>query len=71
MKTKLIVCVNNEGFEASLEKRKLYQVIEDYTAEQMNLVRVIDESGEDYLYPSSLFLGINLRKEIEEAILIG
>ncbi len=63
MKTKLIVCVNNKGFEASLEKRKLYQVIEDYSAEQMNLVKVIDESGEDYLYPSSLFLGIKLRKK--------
>jgi hypothetical protein len=71
MKTKFIVCINNNGYEASLEKRKLYQVIEDNKAEPLDLVRVVDESGEDYLYPANYFLGIKLNKEIEEAILVN
>jgi hypothetical protein len=70
MKTKFIVCINNDGYESSLEKRKLYQVINDDIAEVLNMVRVIDESGEDYLYPSNYFLGIKLNKEIEDAILV-
>ena len=71
MKTKFIVCINNNGYEASLEKRKLYQVIEDSKAESLDLVRVVDESGEDYLYPANYFLGIKLNKEFEEAILVN
>lgn len=70
MKTKFIVCINNDGYETSLEKRKLYQVIEDSKAELLNLVRVVDERGEDYLYPANYFLEIKLNKEIEDAILI-
>jgi hypothetical protein len=71
MKTKFFVCVNNDGYHASLEKRKLYQVIEDRDAEVLNLVRIIDESGEDYLFPSNHFLGIKLNKDIEEAIMMA
>lgn len=70
MNKKFIICINNDGYETSLEKRKLYQVIEDSKAELIDLVRVIDESGEDYLYPANCFLGIKLNKEIEEAILV-
>jgi len=70
MKAKFIVCINNDGYESSLEKRKLYQAIFDDKAEVLNMVRIIDESGEDYLYPSNYFLGIKLNKEIEDAILV-
>ena len=70
MKTRFFVCVNNEGYQASLEKRKLYEVIKDTSAEELNMVRIIDETGEDYLFPKSCFLGIKLNKNIESAILM-
>ena len=62
------VCIKNEEQEASLELRKIYEVLEDSTAEKHNMVRVIDEEGEDYLYPSDWFLPIELPHNIEEAI---
>jgi hypothetical protein len=52
MKRKFLLCVDNEGYEASLEIRKLYEKLPDKEAERHNQVRIIDESGEDYLYPS-------------------
>lgn len=55
-----VVCIENEGFAASLEKRKIYISLPDTEAERASLVRVIDESGEDYLYPSELFSTIDL-----------
>lgn len=62
-----VVCVRNEGYEESLELRKIYQALEDREAEKDGLIRVIDED-EDYLYPSSWFLPIKLPSEIEAAI---
>jgi len=53
----------------ALEKRKIYALIPDAIAEKHNQVRVIDESGEDYLYPASCFIPINLSKGVENAIL--
>jgi hypothetical protein len=55
-----VVCVDNKDFEVSLELRKIYRVIEDTSAHAHGQVRVIDESGEDYLYPSQLFVGIDI-----------
>jgi hypothetical protein len=56
MKTpKFVVCLNNDGFEASLEVGKLYQVIPDKAAEKLGGIRVIDEDGEDYFYDSEMF----------------
>lgn len=52
---RLVVCVNNEGYLASLEKRKIYLTLRDPTAEKHGLIRIIDESGADYLYPKALF----------------
>jgi hypothetical protein len=62
------VCVNNSGYEGALELRKLYEIIDDSSAEKHNQVRVIDESGEDYLYPKSWFLPIELSEAIEEQL---
>lgn len=62
------VCVKNEGAEESLELRKIYEVLADASAEKRNFVRVIDEEGEDYLYPKSWFLPIELSKPVEQAI---
>lgn len=63
------VCINNEGYPASLELRKIYQILPDEKAAKHNLVRVIDESGEDYLYPQSFFVAIKLPQAAEEAFL--
>ena len=63
MVEKYAVCVSNEGFEASLEVRKLYRVLPDRKAEAQSLVRVVDESGEDYLYPGELFAPIHVSRE--------
>ena len=57
-----VVCIRNAGWE-DLELRKLYQVQPDETAAKDNYVRVIDESGEDYLYPASCFQPVSLSKE--------
>jgi hypothetical protein len=55
-----VVCVRNGTYRASLEPRKVYRVLEDPAAEKSSLIRVIDESGEDYLFPSDLFVPIEL-----------
>jgi len=69
MNQRLVICVENEGYPASLEKRKLYEVIADAEAEQQGHLRVKDESGEDYLYPKEYFLSINLPVSVEQAII--
>ncbi len=55
-----MLCVQNEGYEASLEIRKLYEKLPDKEAERHDQVRIIDESGEDYLYPSTFFAPVRL-----------
>lgn len=62
------VCIRNSGFDASLEVRKLYPVLEDPDAEANDLIRVIDESGEDYVYPARLFQRLTLPSEIQRAL---
>ena len=65
--TRFVVCVRNHGYPAALELRKIYRVIPDTTAETHNHLRIVDESGEDYLYPAGYFVPITLPKNIEEA----
>jgi len=62
------VCVKNRGNEASLELRKLYQLVPDSDAEKDGMLRVIDESGEDYLFPASYFVLAPLSAALEEAV---
>jgi hypothetical protein len=69
MKHKFLLCIDNEGYEASLEIRKLYEVIPDKEAERHNQVRIIDESGEDYLYPSRFFAPVRLSMQTKNRIL--
>ncbi len=64
---KLVLCIENKDCD-DLEKRKIYQVIPDEEAEKEGYIRVIDESGEDYLYPKSYFMTIQLPREAEEAL---
>jgi hypothetical protein len=67
-KKKFVICVYNEGQEASLLLRKIYEQLPDPDAEQENQVRVIDESGEDYLHPLNYFVPVELPRDIEEAV---
>lgn len=63
-KTQFVVCLRNSGYKASLEPRKLYKVLPDSAAEKHGQIRVVDESGEDYLYPASFFLSVPLSTQI-------
>ena len=63
------VCIENTDYPASLEVRKIYQVLPDADADKHQLVRIIDESGEDYLYPAAYFVLIDLPRLVQEALL--
>jgi hypothetical protein len=63
------VCITNTGNEASLERNKLYVLLRDRTAEADGLVRVIDEDGEDYLYPADWFVAVEVPKAVQASLL--
>jgi len=69
MKNKLLLCVENKGYEDSLELRKIYESIPDKEAELHGQVRIIDESGEDYLFPAEYFAPVRLLTETKNKIL--
>ena len=54
------VCLDNHSYPASLERHKLYRQLPDESAEKLGMIRLVDESGEDYLYPSNLFATIEI-----------
>jgi hypothetical protein len=64
-----VLCVRNNGYSASLEVRKVYRALSDEQASRLRQVRVIDESGEDYLYPEEYFVPIKLPQSAERAVL--
>lgn len=64
-----VLCVRNEDYPASLETWKVYPRLPDAEAARYNQMRVIDESGEDYLFPSDYFVGIELPTEAKERLL--
>jgi len=70
MKSELrfVVCIKNKNYAAALELRKLYQVVPDETAAKLHQIRVIDESGEDYLYPEAYFVPVQLPLSAEKAV---
>lgn len=65
----LVVCLDNEGYAASLERRKIYVALPDPDAEKHGMLRIIDESGEDYLYPKTSFSPITLTDALKKAVL--
>lgn len=65
---KFVVCLSNERYPASLEVRKIYVTVPDAGAVKLGMLRVIDESGEDYLYPSEQFGEIELPRRIAKVI---
>ena len=66
-KKTFMLCIENKEC-ADLERRKIYQVLPDGEASKEGYLRIIDESGEDYLYPESYFVSIQLTKEAQEAL---
>ena len=63
--TKFVVCLRNDNYPVSLERHKIYQVLPDDDAAQDGDLRIIDESGEDYLYPHEWFVPIALPDQVE------
>ncbi len=63
-----VVCVRNESYSASFELRKIYSLIPDKIATKSGLLRVIDESGEDYVYPEDYFVAIKLPRTVHRAV---
>jgi len=70
-KTRFVVCLRNDGYPESLELRKLYRVVPDAGAQKVDHVRVIDESGEDYLYPKKFFAPVRMSEPIKRALVAG
>jgi len=68
-KRQLVLCLRNKGYEVSLERRKIYPVLPDRDAAAHGQLRVIDESGEDYLYPASFFVRLTLPKTLRRRVL--
>jgi hypothetical protein len=66
---RLVVCIKNDGYAASLERRKIYATLRDAGAEAHGLLRVIDEPGEDYLYPEKFFRPVELPQPVKRAVL--
>ena len=69
MNNSLVICIANEGYEVSLELRKLYEMLPDAEAGKHGQLRIVDESGEDYLYPANLFIAVALPEPVVEQVL--
>jgi hypothetical protein len=65
---KFVICISNSGYEVSLERRKLYQLIPDEVAAKHHQLRVVDESGEDYIFPESCFLPVALSEKVAQQV---
>ena len=63
-----VICIDNSEYPASLERRKIYKALDDPDAKKSGLIRVVDESGEDYLYPAECFVDANLPEETRAAV---
>jgi len=66
---RLVICLDNSGYEVSLERRKIYVAVPDAKAQKLGQLRVVDESGEDYLYPAEMFVEAELPQSVRRAVL--
>ena len=66
--SKFVICIDNSAYLASLEIRKIYEVVPDSDATKTHQVRVVDESGDTYLFPASCFIDAKLSKETRDAV---
>ena len=69
MNQQFVICIDNQEYPASLERRKLYEVIPDPDAASLDQLRIKDESGDDYLYPKDLFIPVELSSNTEKAVI--
>lgn len=65
---RFVICIRNDDYPASLERRKIYEALPDADAEKHHQIRVIDESGEDYLYPKEYFVPVKLPEATEQVL---
>ena len=65
---RFVICIHNGEYAGTLELRKVYEVLQDPIAAKRNFIRVIDESGEDYLYPQSWFVPVAVPENIEQLL---
>lgn len=70
LNTKYVICVNNDGYEDDLKLRTVYRILPDDSAARSNYIRVIDETGEDYLYPVAYFVNIEVPHAAEQVFAI-
>ena len=66
---RLVTCLDNAGYEVSVERRKIYVSLPDARADKLGQIRVIDESGEDYLDPKESFVAVALPQPVRRAVL--
>ncbi|MBX0331610.1 hypothetical protein K2Z83_28565 [Oscillochloris sp. ZM17-4] len=66
---RFVICIENTDYPVALERRKIYQVVPDERAASHDFLRVIDESGEDYMYPKGYFIPVDFAPSIQEALL--
>lgn len=64
------VCINNSAYPDDLKVRTVYQILPDESAARSNYIRVVDETGEDYLYPAEYFVSVNLPPEAAKALMV-
>jgi hypothetical protein len=69
VESKVVGCISNQDYEASLQLRKYYQVLQDDKAAKHGYLRIVDESGEDYLYPQHYFAPVEIIQDLEQALL--
>jgi hypothetical protein len=69
MNQQFVICIDNQEYPASLERRKLYEVVPDPDAASVDQLRIKDESGDDYLYPKDLFIPVELSSNTEKAVI--
>lgn len=67
--TRFVVCIANDGYETSLQRNKIYAVLEDAEAAGDGDVRIIDDTGEDYLYPARWFVPIEVPDTVQKSVL--
>ena len=65
---RFVVCIRNTGYAASLDVRKIYRILPARSAERHGMLRVVDESGEDYLYPAKFFMAVDLPQPLRTAL---
>jgi len=66
---RFVICINDGGYVDDLKVRTVYQILPDESAAKSNYIRIIDETGEDYLYPADLFATIEIPRELEKVLL--